>query len=155
MIKKLISIILIFFNLFFIFNSINWIIDLNNRKQGLTELALVENELINNINKNGLMKNCNSYKNSISLINPNIFKNAENIKSINILTNENGYLFCYSNHLTKQTNKKVNVHYYYNTSEKNDYLFLKKVVINSKCSENIFLTTHYSYCLKEDYILYK
>lgn len=151
--KKIIFAILIFLNLFFIFCSINWAVELSNRKQGLTELALAKNELIYTINKNGLMKNCDLYENSTILINPNIFKNAEKINSINILINEKGYSFCYSDKINKKINKKINVHYYYNSGDKNEYLFLKKVVNNITCSDKIPLTETYSYCLKEDYIL--
>ena len=132
--KKLTLILLVFFNILFILLSLEWFKEINEREQNLSELALVNSELIDNINKNGLMKNCELFKDSIVLINPNIFKEAMDINSINILIDKNKYLFCYSKDSKNKLNKSVDVHRYYNVDKKNEYLFLKEVIENETCS---------------------
>lgn len=154
--KNLLIILLLILNIFLLFLINNSYSRIEEYKNQLLELNIVYNNIIENIEKKGLMKNCSLFSNSIPIFNPNIFNTHEfYTNSIDIyFTKDDKYGYCYSKKEYEYL-LRINTTAMYKEDDKNKYIFLKEVVKNKDCNNSILLFENYSYCVKEDYILHK
>lgn len=154
--KKLLIVLLLILNTLLLFLISSSYSRIEEYKNQLLELNINYNNIIENIEKKGDMKNCSLFSNSIPIFNPNIFNTDDfYTSSIDIyFIKDDKYGYCYTKNEYEYL-LRIKTTAMYKKSDKNKYIFLKKIVMNKNCSNSITLTNRHSYCVKEDYILYK